>query len=134
MTFNIQHSFDNDGSQPAHNCGAYIRKVGGDMGTGIVVGVLESDVLDEKTQKVFHQRVYHVHWLDMNDGLLYSFHPENELAPSARGVPKFKSEEEAEEWMERQVNPGHWVDGVQDAADSSADVDVALWNLLNTEN
>jgi hypothetical protein len=133
MTFRIQHTFDNDNPTPTINIGAYVRYVGQDHGTGIVVGIGDSDVLDEKTSKVHHQRVYHVHWLDAKtpDGdTIYSFHAESELATSSRSVPKFASEAEAEAWMEKQIEPGNWTAKAQDATDSASDIDVALRKML----
>lgn len=130
MTLIIKHRFDNDTPTPAINIGAYVRMEGQDMGTGIVVCINDSDVLDERTNKVFHQRVYQVHWLDMNDGTTYGFHAENEIKPSSRSVPKFASEEEAEAWMDAQVTPGNWTAAAQDATDSASDMDVALQKML----
>jgi len=130
MTMKIQHLFDHDGTHPAMNVGSYVRRVGEDFGTGIIVSVGDSDVLDEKSQKVHHQRVYYVHWLDMNEGTVYSFHPESHLAPSSRSVPKFSSMEEAEAWMESQTSPGNWTGKAQDATDSASDFDIALMKIL----
>lgn len=128
----IDHKYDmKPGTEPAFRVGAYVRKVGDDMGTGIIVAVGESDVLEEKTNRVFHQRVYHVHWLQMNNGDLYSTEPEAMLAASARSVPKFESIEEAEAWMAQQLQPGNWTGAAQDAADSASDLDVALQQLLD---
>jgi hypothetical protein len=129
----IQHTFDNENDTPLFNVGSYVRAVGRDNGTGLIVGVGDSDVLDEKTNKVYHQRIYHVHWLDMKDkagNTIYTFHAESDIAPSSRSVPKFSSMEEAEAWMEQQTQPGNWTGKAQDAADSSSDMDVALQKLL----
>jgi hypothetical protein len=129
----IQHTFDNDNPQPLHNVGSYVRAVGRDNGTGIIVGVGDSDVLDEKTNKVYHQRIYHVHWLDMKNpagDTIYSFHAEDQIAPSSRSVPKFATAEEAEAWMEQQTQPGNWTAKAQDATDSASDMDVALRKML----
>jgi hypothetical protein len=133
MTFRIQHTFDNDNDTPTFNIGSYVRAVGRDNGTGLIVAVGDSDVLDEKTNKVYHQRVYHVHWLDMKNPAgetIYSFHAESDLAASARSVPKFATAEEAEAWMEAQTQPGNWVAAAQDATNSSSDMDVALQQIL----
>jgi len=133
MAYKIQHIFDNDNPTPTLNIGSYVRKVGSDNGTGIVVGIGDYDLLDEKTSKVYHQRTYHVHWLDLKNqagDTIYQFHPESDLAPSSRSVPKFASEEEAEAWMEKQVSPGNWTDKAQDATDSASDMDVALRKML----
>ena len=130
----IQHTFDIDSSlAPLFNVGAYVRAVGRDNGTGMIVAVSDSDVLDEKTNKVYHQRIYHVHWLDMKNpagDTIYGLHPEGDLSPSARSVPKFASEEEAEAWMEAQTQPGNWTAAAQDATDSASDIDVALQKML----
>lgn len=133
MTFRIQHTFDNDELSPLFNIGSYVRAVGRDNGTGIIVAIGDSDVLDEKTNKVYHQRVYHVHWLDLKDpkgDTIYSFHAEGELAASSRSVPKFASQAEADAWMEQQTEPGNWTAKAQDATDSASDLDVALWKML----
>jgi hypothetical protein len=135
MTYRIQHKFDNDLSNEPFNCGAYVRAVGQDRGTGVVVAVNDAQCLDEKTQKVYSQRIYQVHWLDQKNvqeitNEIYGFHPEKDLTPSSRSVPKFASEAEAEAWMEKQVNPGHWTDAAQDATDSASDIDVALQKIL----
>lgn len=133
MTFRIQHTFDNDNPTPLHNVGSYVRAVGRDNGTGIIVAVGDSDVLDEKTNKVHHQRVYHVHWLDMKNPAgetIYAFHAEDEIAPSSRSVPKFATIEEAQAWMDQQTEPGNWTAKAQDATDSASDMDVALRKML----
>jgi hypothetical protein len=138
MTYKIQHKFDNDHSNPPLRCGAYVRAVGSDRGTGIIVAVNDAHCLDEKTNKVYTQRIYQVHWLDMKNAqdianAVYAFHPEKDLALSSRSVPEFKSVEEVEAWIEKQMNPGHWTDGVQDAVDSASDFDIALQQMLNQE-
>lgn len=133
MTF-IQHEYNIDPtSEAAFNVGGYVRAVGRDNGTGLIIAIADSDVLDEKTSKVYHQRIYHVHWLDMkstNGQTVYMFHAEGDLAPSSRSVPKFASLEEAEAWMEKQVEPGNWTAKAQDATDSASDIDVALQKML----
>jgi hypothetical protein len=127
----IDHKYDvKPETEPAFHVGAYVRKVGDDMGTGLIVAVGHSDVLEEKTNRVFHQRIYHVHWLQMNKGDLYSTEPEILLAGSARSVPKFETVEDAEAWMAQQLQPGNWTGAAQDAADSSSDMDVALQKIL----
>ena len=131
MTFRIDTTFDVDPNSKANlNVGAYVRAVGEDMGTGLVVAVGESECLDEKTNKIHFQRVYHVHWLDMNEGTAYRFVAEDALMPSSRSVPKFTTPEEAEAWMEAQLQPGNWTGKAQDAVDSSSDLDVALQKML----
>jgi hypothetical protein len=129
----IQHIFDNDNPTPTVNIGSYVRRVGADNGTGLVVAINDCDALDEKTSKVYHQRIYQVHWLDQKDpngDSIYAFHAESDLAPSSRSVPKFSSMEEAEAWMEKQTQPGNWTGKAQDAADSASDLDVALMKML----
>ncbi len=133
MTFRIAHKFDNDSDEAQFNIGAYVRAVGADHGTGLVVAVNDGQVLDEKTNKVYRQRVYQVHWLDTKDATgnsVYAFHSESELAPSSRSVPKFSSQEEADAWMEKQTETGNWTGSVQDATDSASDLDVALQKIL----
>lgn len=110
--------------------GAYVRAVGEDLGTGIVISVGESDVLNEKNNQVHYQRVYLVHWLDMNEGTAYALRTEASIALSSRGVKKFATIEEADEWMEKQLNPGHWTAAAQDATDSASDMDVELRKML----
>lgn len=130
----IERRYDLDAAdQPrAHAVGSYVRKVGEDMGTGIVVAIADATVLDEKTNKVHYQRVYHIHWLHMNGGM-YTQEIEADLAASARSVPQFASAEEAEAWMEQQLKGGNWTDAAQDAVDSDADMDVELRKLLDGE-
>lgn len=131
----IDHKYDTDrDTKPAYNVGAYVRKVGDDMGTGLIVAVGESEVLEEATNRVFYQRIYHVHWLQMNNGSLYSTEPEILLASSARSVPKFETVEEAEAWMQQQLQPGNWTQAAQDATDSASDFDVALQQILEEGN
>jgi hypothetical protein len=133
MTFRITHKYDNDTHEAQFNIGSYVRAVGRDNGTGLVVAINDGSVLDEKTNKVYRQRVYQVHWLDIKDATgntVYAFHAESELASSSRSVPKFSSAEEAEAWMEQQVEPGNWTGSAQDAADSASDLDIALQKIL----
>ena len=133
----IHHKFDHPGGTEGFNIGSYVRAVGKDNGTGLIVAVNNADLLEEDTNRVYHQRVYQVHWLDMKDATgnsLYAYHSEEELAPSSRSVPKFTSQEEADAWMEQQTQPGRWVGKVQDGVDSSADIDVELRQMLEGES
>lgn len=101
--------------------GNYVRAVGRDMGTGMIIGIDQTQMLDEKTNKVTHLRHYIVRWLDKNKGLHVSLEPEGSIAPSARGVPKFDNPDDAEAWLERQLQPGNWTGKAQDAVDSDGD-------------
>lgn len=134
MTF-IQHTYDVDkDSEPTLNIGSYVRRIGLDQGTGLLIGISNGDVLDEKTNRVYRQRIYHVHWLDLKDSdtgqTVYSFEPEDAITSSSRSVPKFASEAEAEAWMDKQLQAGNWTDKAQDATDSGSDIDVALRKML----
>lgn len=126
----IEHKYNHENTPRAHQVGSYVRKVGEDMGTGIVVAVGDADVMDEKTNKVYHQRVYHVHWLQMNNGKLYSQEIEEDIAASSRSVPQFASVNDAQKWMESQLDTGNWTHSAQDAVDASSDMDVALQKML----
>lgn len=121
-------------TSPAFECGSYVRAVGRDMGTGQITEITEATILNQKTRKLDYLRSYTVHWLDMNDGNLEERLPEADLVQSARGVPKFDTPEEAQAWLERQAQPGNWVDKVQDAADSHSDMDIALRKLLDGDD
>jgi hypothetical protein len=103
------------------NVGGYVRAIGRDKGTGMIVGIDDADMLDEKTNKVVHQRIYIVRWLDMNKGQEVSFEAEAAIASSARGVPKFDNPDDAEAWLEQQLQSGNWTGKAQDAVDSDSD-------------
>lgn len=125
------------GDVSVHHVGAYVRRVGIDMGTGIVLGVSKGQVMDEETNHVHWQLIYTVRWLDQKlaDGATpIQHHAESELAASARGVPKFSGPADAEAWMERQVEGGNWVAKAQDATDTAGDMDVLLTQLLDEED
>jgi hypothetical protein len=121
-------------SEPRFEVGGYVRAIAQDRGTGIVLRVDHSNALDEKTRQVHFQRGYTVRWLDQNKGELITVEVEDSLAPSARGVPKFNSPEEAAAWMEGAVQSGQWVNAVQDAADTAGDFDVQLQKWLEADD
>lgn len=117
-----------------YGVGGYVRLIGEDRGTGMVISRSRGEVLDLK-DNVTHQIIYSVHWLDQKDQTgnndVYSFHAQVELAGSARGVPKLGDMDSADQWLEQQVESGNWTAKAQDATDSQSDIDVALRKMLD---
>jgi hypothetical protein len=88
---------------------------------------------------------FFVEWLDTK-GLvgqpIQGWETSETITPSARAVPAFQTQEEAEAWMEQQLDTGGWVAKVQDAADTVGDavedvittaVDDAIQQILNED-
>jgi hypothetical protein len=92
--------------------GQYVRDTTGtNSGTGQVQSSAEIEYL-HIDGKVHRKEEYIVRWLDC-DGRLTPMYP-NDMAASARSVPKFSTQEEAEAWFEQQADGGGWIDKVDD--------------------
>lgn len=117
-----------------YGVGGYVRMIGEDRGTGLIISRSRGEVLDPRSNDVTHQIIYNVHWLDQKDNSggaeVYGFHAQVELAGSARGVPKLGDMDSADKWLEQQVETGNWTAKAQDATDSQSDIDVALQKML----
>lgn len=133
MTYTIDRRFlVDEGTEFEHNVGAYVRKIGEDMGTGWVIARAKGEALDPKTSTIKHSIEYIVQWLDKKTptgNVPTDRYAQSELAASARGVPKFDSPEEAEQWMEQQLQGGNWTTKAQDAVDARSDWDIGLQEL-----
>lgn len=111
--------------EPVFNIGQYVRCKVEDRGTGKIELIRHETTLDRKGG-VHESILYGVTWLDKEFAPtgqpMRTLELAEDLASSARGVPKFTTVEEAEAWLEQQNSPGNWTAKIEDSQATTSDM------------